>query len=365
MLSSIVVVISGRIDLPQAEIRDKNGLFFFVDLDAFYVSVERLRHPEYREMPMAVYTGSLNGRGVIMTASYEARKYGVKSGMPIRQALYLCPGIMLVAAHPSLYEEYSNSVYSLLKGFSERIERVSIDENCLVVPSTIDPEATAKAIQATIRAKIGLPSSIGVGSNKLIAKMACDLAKPQGIRVIPPGYEKAFLAPLPVEKIPGVGPATLKIFHAMGIVTIDDLSKVDEQTLREKFGKRGAYFFNAAQGIDKTPLQLERRPRSLSREITFDRDIENFSILQSVLDSLSRDLADSLRKEKLVAKTVFLKLRYSDFSTNLRQFSLSSPTDDPTEIATCGLLLLKRNIKKEKALRLIGLGLRNLTAKTG
>lgn len=359
----LVVIIANASYEEPSVISKERGWFIFIDLDAFYASVEILQHPELKGTPMVVCMGSLQGRGVVSTASYEARKYGVHSGMPLRRAISLCPGLILVPAHHALYEEYSARVYALLKTFSERIQKVSIDEACLELDPHSEPEKMALAIQSAIKEKLGLPSTIGVASNKLVAKIACDLAKPNGVKVVPKGTEKTFLAPLPVEKIPEVGPATVKKLHTMGVITIDDLAKIPEEQLIERFGKRGRYFHLASLGIDLSPLELETRPRSMSREVTFNKDTKNLELLRKELYSMSQKLAEDLKIQGLVAKTVFIKLRYSDFSTLLRQLTLTSPTHNPLEIASCGILLLKANLQKNRAVRLIGLGVRNLIAR--
>ncbi len=339
-----------------------------LDLDAFFASVECLLDPGLRGKPVIV-GGSPDGRGVVSSASYEARAYGVRSAMPVAQALRLCPRATRVAPHHRLYEEHSQAVMALLEGYTPIVEQISIDEAFLDLTGCESmwgpaPEV-ARQIQQRVRQECGLPCSLGLATNRLVAKIACSQGKPQGLVVVPPGQEAAFLAPQPVEALWGVGEATSRRLRAMGVLTIGDLAARPEAELLHLFGENGRHLGRAARGQDDTPVQTGRDRRSISQEHTFARDVADLQRLRRMLLSMAEHLAAGLRRESLVAQTVRLKLRYDDFETLTRQVTLEQPTDQADVLYRHGAALLDAHWNRYRALRLIGLGASSLLSEGG
>jgi DNA polymerase IV len=339
-----------------------------LDLDAFYASVEVLLDPSLRNKPVIV-GGSPEGRGVVASASYEARACGVRSAMPVAQALRLCPQAIRVSPRHGVYGEHSRAVMALLEGYTPVVEQLSIDEAFLDLTGceTLWGPApdVARQIQARVRDECGLPCSLGVATNKLVAKIACGRGKPQGLVIVPPGQEAAFLAPLAIETLWGVGEATGGRLRALGVTTIGQLAERSEAELLRLFGEGGRQLHRAARGQDSSPVQTERERRSISQEHTFTHNVTDRQTLQRLLLSMADHLAAALRREMLVAQTVRLKLRYDDFETFTRQVTLDQPTDQAGVLYHRAVELLIAHWNRQRPVRLIGLGASGLLAEGG
>jgi len=330
-----------------------------LDLDAFFASVEELLDPSIVGLPILV-GGSPEGRGVVSSASYAARAYGVHSAMPMSQALRLCPQAIVRSGHRRDYSSYSRRVMAILSEYTPLLEPISIDEAFLDVTGCeglFGPaDVLAHRLQERILAELGLPSSLGVASNKLVAKIASDLAKPRGIRVVPPGDEAAFLAPLPIERLWGVGDVTAGRLHQHGVHTIGELAALPESQMQALFGSGAQAMHRHALGISASPVGVESRRKSVSQERTFARDVGDLDVLQRALLKMSEEVAAQLRKEGDCARTVVLKMRYPDFTTITRQATLAQPTDLAEDICAQARKLLQHEWKKGTQLRLIGVG---------
>lgn len=339
-----------------------------LDLDAFFCAVEELRDPALNGIPFAV-GGRPEGRGVVTSASYAARKYGVKSAMPMSRAVRVCPSLKVVSGHYSNYRDYSQQVMSILREASPLVEQISIDEAFLDVS---DFNRTGKIIanylQTQIRDQVGLPSSLGVATNKLVAKIATNVGKashlgksyPNAILVIPPGEEASFLAPLPCEALWGVGPKTAARLSEFGIKTIGDIATWPANDLIEKFGRVGEYLSRRSKGIDIRPISTHHDAKSISHESTFHQDVNDEKLLLDKIRSHSKSIAKRLKKSNVVGTTVKLKLRWPDFTTFTRQVTLSHPTDDAVIIFNTAKDLLLKSRKPAMFVRLIGVGITNL-----
>ena len=341
-----------------------------LDLDAFYCAVEELSQPNLQGRPFAV-GGRPGERGVVASCSYAARRLGVRSAMPMAQALRLCPGLVVVPPRHSLYSQASRQVMEHLNALAPLVEQISIDEAFLDVSSLeADGESLARRLQQTIREQCGLPCSLGVASNKLVAKIANDFGKsnfrgegpPNAIAVIAPGQEAEFLAPLPVIALWGVGPKTSSRLEEQGIRTIGELARQDPAGLVSVFGKHGAAMALRARGVDDSPLVTWHETRSISQEVTFNRDVADVQRLQSRLCEQAGEISRQLHELATGAGTVRLKLRWSDFTTLTRQLTLPQPTDREDEIYQAALLLLNRCWTPGRPVRLVGLGVSGLKA---
>lgn len=334
-----------------------------LDLDAFFVAVERLDNPALTGVPVIV-GGRPEVRGVVASASYEARRFGVHSAMPTARALRLCPDAVVVSGHRGRYSEMSDRVMALLGEYTPLIEPISIDEAFLDVTGTEahygPPGKLAAAIQVRVEEELKLSASLGVGTNKLIAKIASDFRKPHGITVVEPGTEAAFLAPMPIRKLWGVGQVMERRLAELGITTIGDLARLPCDELVRRFGlASGEGLYRASHGIDESVVTPEHEAKSLSREETFARDVRDEAILRRELLRLSDEVAWRLRRHHLRARTVTLKLRYADFSTLTRQTTLSDPTDSGPVIDAHAAVLLEQAWDR-RPVRLIGVGGSNL-----
>ncbi len=335
-----------------------------LDLDAFFVAVERLDDPALIGVPVIV-GGRPEARGVVASASYEARRYGVHSAMPTAQALRLCPQAVLVAGHRGRYAALSDRVMALLGEYTPLLEPISIDEAFLDVTGTEahygPPAELAAAIQTRIQRELGLSASLGVASNKLVAKIASDLRKPHGITVVPPGEEAVFLAPLPIRKLWGVGEVTGRELARLGVSTIGELAALSVESLRAHFGAaHGEGLWRAAHGMDDSPVTPEHEAKSLSREETFASDTADGFTLRRELLRLSEQVAYRLRRHNLRGRTIGLKLRYADFSTLTRQATLPEETDSGPAIYAQALALFEAAWDRQPV-RLVGVGVSGLT----
>jgi DNA polymerase-4 len=330
-----------------------------LDVDAFFASVEEILDPSLKGKPVIVGARP-EQRGVVASASYAARAFGVRSAMPTAQALRLCPQAIVIPPRHEVYGEYSARMMAILGEYSPLIEPLSLDEAFLDITGCEthwgSPEELAHRLQKRLEVELGLSASIGLASNKLVAKIASGLEKPHGFVVVPHGREAEFLAPLPVEKLWGVGEVTARSLHEMGVFTIGQLARLPAAQLEARFGRRGRDLHRHARGIDDSPVVAEREEKSLSREVTFAEDIGDERVLRRTLLSLSEDVARQLRERGLRGRTVKLKLRYADFKTLTRQVTMEAPTDLEQVIFDQAARLLERAWDKRKKVRLIGVG---------
>jgi DNA polymerase IV len=331
-----------------------------IDLDAFYASVEMLLNPQLRDKPLIVAMGSLESRGVVATASYEARKFGVHSAMPLREATRLCPQAVIVPVRHAIYSEHSQKVMSLLREYSPLLEQVSIDEAYLEIGPEREAAHLAPEIQRRIKQDFGLDCTLAVASNKLVSKIACNTVKPRGLTVVAPGDEKQFLAPLPVAKIPGAGYVTRSKLARWNVQTIGDLARLPVAELRAEFGKHGVYLHEAAEGRDESPIVTDAKTKSISQENTFERDTRDAARIEHDLLEMSRGVAEQLDSEGYIARTIVVKLRFADFTTITRQTTLRMPTADAGEISACAQQLFRTHWDPKRAVRLVGVGAHNL-----
>jgi DNA polymerase-4 len=341
-----------------------------LDLDAFFCSVEETRRPELRGKAFAV-GGKPEERGVVASCSYAARKFGVRSAMPMARAVRLVPDLIIVSGHHRLYSEVSRQIMERLGRLTPLVEQISIDEAFLDISSLAEAaETVARRLQDGIRDELGLPCSIGIASNKLVAKIANEVGKrgargdgpPFGLTIVPAGQEAAFLAPLPADMLWGVGPKTAARLAELGIHTIGDIARWPEADLVRRFGEHGRDLARHARGQDDREIVTEHETKSISQETTFTRDIRDDRSLERTLRELSAEVARNLRRSTLAGRTVKLKLRWPDFTTLTRQTTLPQPTDDGDQIAATALALLKKIRKSGQAVRLIGVGVSGLDA---
>lgn len=331
-----------------------------VDLDAFFCAVEILRNPELEGVPFVV-GGQPGSRGVVASASYPARKYGIRSAMPTAQALRRCPELVIVSSNHGNYSEYSEKVMDLLRESAPVVEQISIDEAFLDVSDTPDDgERLAKDLQREIKEQFGLPTSWGVATSKMVAKIATEIGKPQGLVVVPPGQENEFLAPLPVDMLWGVGPKSRDTLVELGITKIGDISSLPEDRLHELFGERGPDLAAKARGEDPRPVTSKQRRRSISNERTFAQDIGDEVELRRIMLSLSEGLGRRLRKKGVAGSTVRIKIRWPDFETITRQERLDQPTDQDNEIFEAASSLFNKAWRKGRKVRLLGVAVTDL-----
>ena len=343
---------------------------FHVDMDAFFVSVEELFDPSLKAKPVVV-GGKPNERGVVSAASYAARRFGVHSAMPLRTAYKLCPQAIFVEGHPSRYREYSRKVRAVLDEFTPCVEMASIDEAYLEMTGTQllfgPPLRAAHRLHERMKQSTGLNCSIGIATSRLVAKVSSDQAKPNGILYVMPGLESRFLAPLDVRKIPGVGKVTEKHLLDLGIRKVGDLAGLDEAFLDRRFGKIGLALAGKAHGLDAGgwfdgEIGEDAAPKSVSHEHTFNEDVNDPAVLESTLARLSQMVGRRLREYDLHARTVQLKLRYSDFSTISRAHSIPQPTQLDTDLYEQSRLLFRDNWKPGAKVRLLGVQASHFTA---
>lgn len=340
-----------------------------LDLDAFFCAVEELRDPSLAGAPFAV-GGQPGERGVVASCSYAARQKGVHSAMPMSQALRQCPGLRIVPSRHGDYSAASQQVMEHLRRLTPLVEQISIDEAFLDISERPEQaEALARQLQAVIRQALRLPCSLGVASNKLVAKIANDHGKslarseqpPCAITVVPPGEEAAFLAPLPVLRLWGVGPKTAaRLAQELGVQTIGDLAQQPEAALAQRFGKNGRDLYQHARGLDDSPVVTFHEPRSASQEVTFSRDERNEARLRQTLQELCQGVEERLRADGYAGTTVKLKLRWPDFTTLTRQITLPASTDQAAVIYAAATRLFERVWLPGKAVRLLGVGVSGL-----
>jgi DNA polymerase-4 len=355
-------------DAPKPRFRT----IIHVDLDAFFCAVEEQRDPSLKGKAFAV-GGSPDGRGVVASCSYAARAFGVRSAMSMATAIRMCPDLQVVSVRHGEYSLVSKKVMALLRTWTEQLQQISIDEAFLDVTPLASRERLgydiARDIQDHVLRDLGLSCSIGVASNKLVAKIATDYGKvmvgkkhsPRAICVVPPGDEAIFLAPLPVSALWGVGPKTGQRLADMGIATIGDLASWPERDLMNRFGRHGYELSQHAKGIDKRDIVIERESKSVSSETTFIQDVEEWELLQTTLAEQAESVAKQLGKHHLQGATVKIKLRWSDFTTVTRQMTLPAPTAQGEVIEKAAIELLRQVWKDSRPIRLIGVGCANFS----
>lgn len=341
-----------------------NRIILHVDMDSFFASVEIREKPDFIGKPVVVGANPKGGkgRGVVSTCSYEARKYGIHSGMPISRAYKLCPDAVYLPVNYPVYVRVSGEVIGILKGYAEKFQQVSIDEAYLDVSSIGSFEAAkelALEIKKEMVEKEKLTCSIGVGPSKIVAKIASDFKKPDGLTVVEPSQVKEFLSPLSVRKIPGIGKKTEAELKIIGIEKIGQLADMDIQKLLYRFGKWSIYLHNLANGIDESEVREEECCKSISREITFEEDTDDHQILNQTMEMLAEDVHKSLLSEDLLFRTLSIKVRYKGFITHTKAHTFDHFTDDLNKIKGTSKALLEKFFDDRK-FRLIGIRLSHL-----
>ena len=338
------------------------------DLDAFFVSVERVLDPSLVGKPVIV-SGHPDRRGVVASASYEARAYGVRSAMPMATARRLCPQAIIVTGNFANYRDYSRKFMAILADFSPFLEPGGLDEAYLDATGfeslygTIHNMGTL--IKKRLRRELGLPLSIGIASCKIVAKVASAACKPDGLLEIGYGKEAEFLAPLPMAKLPGIGKKTEAVLSGLGVKTIGDVAKLPEPVLKRRFGVFGGHLMEFARGIDPRPVEAPREAKSMSRETTFMTDTLDRDFLTSTLYHLTERVGADLRGDGKLARTFTLKLRYADFNTLTRSLTLKQGVDSDQDIFDIGQkLLLKELVAEMQPVRLIGIGVSELVSES-
>ena len=337
---------------------------FHIDLDAFFVSVERALNPELKGKPVIV-GGDPDRRGVVASASYEARPFGIHAGMPLSKARRLCPQAIFIRANFSRYRDASNRFMEILADFSPDIEPLGLDEAYLDVTGCEEPYGSprqlALAIKERINKELKLTASVGIATCKVVAKIASDLCKPDGLLQIAPGEEQAFLNPLPISRLPGVGKKTEQALKEMGITTIGELASLPLDTIERQLGATGTVLHSYARGIDDREVEPPSEAKSISQELTFACDTLNRNFLEANLHNLCHEVCQELRSQNKRAKCVAIKLRYADFKTITRQVTLKEASDVTRVIfATAQQLLSKALAKQKKPIRLIGIQISSL-----
>ena len=332
-----------------------------LDLDAFYAAVEELEDPTLRSRPLVV-GGDPRGRGVVATANYVARRFGIRSAMSSAEALRRCPDVVFVRPRHTLYRQYSQEVWAAIGEVVPRFERTGLDEGYLDLGSVIDEftraRTIAEAVQTAVRARTSLTCALGVSTSKVVCKVASERRKPGGITVVKPGTEARFLAPLPVRALPGVGPKAEERLAAAGVVTVGSLATLSDLELRAVLpGQVGRLLRDRALGIDPRDLELDTERVSISVEETFERDVADRGTLHAEVRRMADEVAAHLVRTKLSARTVTAKLRYADFSIRSRSTTLAAPIDDATQIGDLACGLLDRGLRdRPGSLRLVGVG---------
>jgi DNA polymerase-4 len=334
-----------------------------VDMDSFFVSVERLERPELRGKPVVV-GGRPDQRGVVSSASYEARQYGIHSAMPLRTAGRLCPHAIFLDGHHEKYSEWSDRVASILAKFSPTVEMTSIDEAYLDLGGTErlhgPPLAAADKLLRTITQSTALPCSGGLATTRLVAKVASDQAKPRGLLWVAPGMEARFLAPLPIRKIPGIGEITERALGALGIEIVEQLATHEQEQLERVFGQWGSALYRKARGGDAYEFLIDAEPKSISHNHTFGEDTNNVARMESLLSHLSQKASKRLREAGLSSRTLTLTIRYAGFQTYTRSHTVPEPVRLDADIFAIFLELFREHRDPRRKVRLLGVALSGL-----
>ena len=335
------------------------------DMDSFYASVHVRDEPELAGKPVII-GGSPEGRGVVAAASYEVRKFGVHSAMPAARAKRLCPDAIFIRPDFTRYRDESTKIFEIFHRYTELVQPVSIDEAYLDVSDTWSEwgsaTAVAQAIRNAVKTERRLTVSVGVAPNRLLAKIASDVDKPDGLTVIKPRQVLGFLAPLSVRKLPGVGPATAARLQRVGIETVAELRSRSLEFLTERFGRHGRGMYNYARGIDERPVRTHGVRKSLSSENTFAEDLVGLEAMDEQLDRLARSVARGLQKRELRGRTITVKVRYPDFTTVTRSKTFPAPVADEALIVETARELLRKSDAEKRNVRLLGVGASNLAS---
>jgi len=335
-----------------------------VDMDSFFVSVERLERPELRGKPVVV-GGRPDQRGVVSSASYEARQHGIHSAMPLRTAGRLCPHAIFLEGHHERYSEWSDRVASILAKFSPIVEMTSIDEAYLDLGGTErlhgPPLAAADKLLRTIMQSTALPCSGGLATTRLVAKVASDQAKPRGLLWVAPGMEARFLAPLPIRKIPGIGEITERALRALGIEIVEQLARHKQEQLEQVFGQWGSALYRKARGGDAYEFLIDAEPKSISHNHTFGEDTNHVAEMESLLSHLSQKASKRLREAGLSSRTLTLTIRYAGFQTYTRSHTVPEPVRLDADIFAIFLELFREHRDPRRKVRLLGVALSGLS----
>jgi nucleotidyltransferase/DNA polymerase involved in DNA repair len=342
-----------------------------VDMDAFFAAVEQLLHPEWQGKPVIVGADPQagKGRGVVSAASYEARKFGIHSAMPISQAYRLCPQGIYVVPHGDVYGHYSQQVFAVLDTISPLVEPLSIDEAFLDMTGSAQlyktVEEIGQKIKTEIKNKTSLTASVGIAPSKSVAKIASDFLKPDGLMIVPPDKVQEFLDPLPVTKLWGIGKQTAIQLQQLGITAVSQLRQYPQKVLLDKFGKWGEHIYRIARGWDDRSVTIEDQVKSVSNEVTFDKDLNDAEFLRRTIFTLAEKVSGRLRRSKIQGRTVHLKIRFSDFKTFTRSHTLKDPTFLTQEIFKIADQLFSEFVPLESDVRLLGVGVSQLENESG
>ncbi len=337
------------------------------DMDCYYAAVHVRDDPSLAGMPVVV-GGDPEGRGVVASASYEARRFGIHSAMPASRAKRLCPDAVFLSPEFARYRRESDRIFAIYREVTPEVETVSLDEAYLDVTDHLGPSATASEIAKEIRRRVrqerGLTVSVGVAPNCLVAKIASDACKPNGLKVVPPERVQAFLDPLPVRRLHGVGPATERALAAMGIATVAELRAHPLPDLLARFRSHGRTLYEYARGIDERPVQPCHERKSLGTENTYREDLAHLEAMDEQLDAMAEEVADGLVRRELAACTITLKARYSDFTTVTRSRTFAIPIADAGRIGATAKALLRRTEAGKRRVRLLGVSASTLVPRT-
>ena len=348
--------------------KNRSRVIFHVDMDHFFTAVEEREHPEYKGKPVVVGADPKagKGRGVVSTCNYEAREYSIRSGMPITRAWKRCPHAVYLPVNYKLYKKVSSKIMAVLRQLADKFEQWGLDEAFLDVTSKVQNLKEAKRLAQKIKREIyekeKLTCSIGIGPNKLVAKIASDFKKPDGLTVVEENDVKSFLSPLPVEKLLWVGKKTKRKLNAMGVKTIGDLANFDASTLIDKFGVMGRQLYLSAQGIDKSEVQERWEIKSMSRDTTFEEDTSDTKLILKTLNALTEDVHKQLIKSNFNFKTVTIKIRYKNFETHTHSKTLPFITDRLSDIQKTAGNLIQAYLQADRKVRLIGVKLSNFVS---
>ena len=347
---------------------EKRRIIFHVDMDHFFTAVEEREHPEYKGKPVIVGANPKQGkgRGVVSTCNYETRRFGVRSGMPISKAWKLCPEAVYLPVNYEIYTKVSNEIMDMLRKHADKFEQWGIDEAFLDVTSKVKDYAEAEALALQIKREINekekLTSSIGIGPNKLVAKIASDFQKPDGLTVVKQEESEKFLAPLPVRRLLWVGRKTEQKLKVIGITTIDNLARYDPTVLAETFGVMGTQIYLMAHGIDRSEVEERGEVKSISRDVTFEEDTSNFEFILNTLDGLSEQVHSDALRQNLCFKTVTVKVRYENFETHTHSKTLPLITNRLQDLRKTARELMQEYLRLDRKIRLIGLRVSNFTS---
>ena len=345
---------------------EKKRIIFHVDMDHFFTAVEEREHPEYKGKPVIVGADPKEGkgRGVVSTCNYEARKFGVRSGMPISRAWKLCPQAVYLPVNYEFYVKVSSQIMSILRKYAEKFEQWGIDEAFLDVTAKVndyaEAEALARQMKREVYEKEKLTCSVGIGPNKLVAKIASEFQKPDGLTIVREENAGKFLAPLPVRKLLWVGRKTEQKLKAIGIETIGDLAHRDSSVLAETFGVMGVQMSLMAHGVDKSEVEERGEVKSVSRDITFDEDTLDFGFVLNTLDRLSEEVCNDVLRQQFYFKTVTVRIRYENFETHTHSKTLPFITNRLQDLKKTTRELIQAYLKPEKKIRLVGVRVSNL-----